>query len=261
MLLAAVARQVHRHHVVGEALEIERDPHPIGGRRAEIGIKLHAFFPRLDCEARNLSKPGRDGDIAAPRRTCPGGALTSRSAGANCARAGEPGVAPASTVGSAGYSQGLSPVFASVRPVFRRVGPPTFFPPGCSNSAQIAGFSGRRPVRKPCSAHRPQPGFWSSNFADRLARLPSTSWWRSASRIPTGGTPINSRNSGRASRSSAAGLPSWRWAAGVIRSTDAPRSQAQGPATSLTETTSCRRWRRGRDTWSRGRRRRWEWRR
>ena len=41
VLLAAALGEMDRLHLVGEALEIERDPRPVGGRRAEIGIELH----------------------------------------------------------------------------------------------------------------------------------------------------------------------------------------------------------------------------
>ena len=40
-LPAAVAREMHRLMIIGQLLQIERDAHPIGRRRAEISIKLH----------------------------------------------------------------------------------------------------------------------------------------------------------------------------------------------------------------------------
>ena len=42
-LLAAIAQQVHRLRLVGQPLQIERDPHPIGGRAAEVGVELHGL--------------------------------------------------------------------------------------------------------------------------------------------------------------------------------------------------------------------------
>jgi len=44
-LLAAVLEQVHRHRVVGQALQVQRDPHPVGCRAAEIRVELHSFLP------------------------------------------------------------------------------------------------------------------------------------------------------------------------------------------------------------------------
>src|SRR5215471_4895694 len=38
---AALLLQVDRNHLAAQALEVERDAHPIGRRRAKIGIKLH----------------------------------------------------------------------------------------------------------------------------------------------------------------------------------------------------------------------------
>ena len=45
-VVAAVLDQMDRHGLVGDALEIERDAHAVGGRRAEIGIELHASILR-----------------------------------------------------------------------------------------------------------------------------------------------------------------------------------------------------------------------
>src|SRR5579864_233631 len=42
LVVAAVLDQMNRHRLVGNALEIERDAHAIGRRRAEIGIEFHS---------------------------------------------------------------------------------------------------------------------------------------------------------------------------------------------------------------------------
>ncbi len=42
---AAFLLQMDRDHLADQALEIERDAHPVGGRRAEIGIELHGGPP------------------------------------------------------------------------------------------------------------------------------------------------------------------------------------------------------------------------
>src|SRR6266542_5028783 len=41
----ALLLEVNRDHVVAEALEVERDAHPVGGGRAEIRIELHDVPP------------------------------------------------------------------------------------------------------------------------------------------------------------------------------------------------------------------------
>jgi hypothetical protein len=38
---AALLEQVDRDHLAAQALEVERDAHPVGRRRAKIGIELH----------------------------------------------------------------------------------------------------------------------------------------------------------------------------------------------------------------------------
>ena len=47
-LLAAILGQMDEGHLIGQAFEIERDPHPIGGGRTEIGIELHGDAPGLN---------------------------------------------------------------------------------------------------------------------------------------------------------------------------------------------------------------------
>ena len=45
LVLAAVLGQMDRDHLIGLILQVERDAHPIGGRRAEIGIEFHRTSP------------------------------------------------------------------------------------------------------------------------------------------------------------------------------------------------------------------------
>ena len=41
-MLPAILHQVHRNRLVFEVLQIQRDAYPVGGRAAEVGIKLGA---------------------------------------------------------------------------------------------------------------------------------------------------------------------------------------------------------------------------
>ncbi len=95
LVLAAVLGQMDRDHLIGLILQVERDAHPIGGRRAEIGIEFHrsspaatSLFSRPNAKAKGLSSP------ATPCRACatdrdrwPGPPAVSRARSAATARA------------------------------------------------------------------------------------------------------------------------------------------------------------------------------
>jgi hypothetical protein len=52
------------HHLIGRALEIERDAHPVGGGRAEIRVELHGHYPPGKANVTgNLPAVGAVGDI------------------------------------------------------------------------------------------------------------------------------------------------------------------------------------------------------
>src|SRR5690606_32310826 len=76
VLLAAVLEQVHRHHLVGQLLEVERDADPIGGAGPPVrvqpdGAGIHAASPlRLDPRRDRRAGPS----IRPPARAspCPG---------------------------------------------------------------------------------------------------------------------------------------------------------------------------------------------
>ena len=68
-VMAAFLDQVHRHRLVGEALEIERDAHAISRRRAEIRIEFHVSPPRrLRRAARLRRRVARSARSAGSRR-------------------------------------------------------------------------------------------------------------------------------------------------------------------------------------------------
>lgn len=50
MLLAAILEEVHADMLVGNAFEIERDPHPVGGARTPVALEFHCVMTshRLD---------------------------------------------------------------------------------------------------------------------------------------------------------------------------------------------------------------------
>ena len=65
--------QVHRHVVVGQALQRQRDAHPVRGRRAEVAVELHRrASPRrpddLQLRACRRRRPARLQHVARPHR-------------------------------------------------------------------------------------------------------------------------------------------------------------------------------------------------